>query len=255
MRNAPLVTDTMDRMTIDELVMKMLDQHRESYAYHLVKELDVSSEKEHVLLYANSLLERNPDQDVYGIRTILENADVKAYEKKLEKARGTALYETARTELKMAQDDIFRNDVLAAYEQEVQPGIQRYGSYDKELQKLTKKFIHALSDGEVETFVELYGEFRKASVEDRKYLLTAADPRYAELIQEIDVFEQDYGDMIDRDLVNVRENVHKDLFEEPLDREADVLKREEYGALFPYLHVAKTLYTFMDAGNPDSYSG
>jgi len=58
MRNARLVTDTMDRMTIDELVMKMLDQHRESYAYHLVKELDVSSEKEHALLYAYAVSQK-----------------------------------------------------------------------------------------------------------------------------------------------------------------------------------------------------
>jgi len=53
----------------------------------------------------------------------------------------------------------------------------------------------------------------------------------------------------------VRENIHRDLFGEPLDKGTDVLKREEYGVLFPYLHVAKTLYTFMDAGNLDSYSG
>ena len=255
MSSVPMAMDTMDRPTIDQLIMNMLNQHRENYAYHLTKELDVSSEKEHALLYVNSLLERNPDQDVYGIRAILENADVKAYERRLERARGTALYETARTELKMVQDDIFRNDVLALYEQKVQPALGRYGSYDNALQKLTGKYADTLSYEELATFTESYGEFRRASEEDRGYVLTEADAKYAELIQEIDAFEQEYGDMIDRDLVNVRENVHKDLFAEPLDGEADVLKQEEYGVLFPYLHVAKTLYTFMDAGNPDPYSG
>jgi hypothetical protein len=81
------------------------------------------------------------------------------------------------------------------------------------------------------------------------------EPKYAELIQRAYAFEQDYRDIIEKDIANVQENIHRDLFGEPLDSEADVLKREEYGVLFPYLHVAKTLYTFMDVGNPDSYGG
>jgi len=39
-------------------------------------------------------------------------------------------------------------------------------------------------------------------------------------------FEQQYQRLIEKDIANVRENVHKDLFAKPLDKKADTLKQE-----------------------------
>jgi len=249
------VVRQLKKMTIDQMIEEMLNRHRERYAYHLINGLELKEMQRNALLYINDMEEQNPDWDLADIRTVLERETTAPYERRLERAKGTALHGVYRAQLYMVRDADFRETMLALYERSLKPGLEQFESYNAGLQELTRDLVYTLSDEELSQFTALYGTYRNAASEKRGDTLKETESQYAELIQKVYAFEQEYQDIIEKDVVNVRENIHRDLFGEPLDGEADVLKREEYGVLFPYLHVAKTLYTFMDAGSPDSYSG
>lgn len=244
---------SLQKMTIDQMIAGMLDRHRERYAYHLIGQLGLKDMQRNALLYISNLEERNPDWDLADIRGMLERESTASYEKRLEKARGTELYGSHLAELGMVKDANFREDMIALYQEKVRPGLEQFESYDEQLQELTREFVYTLSGEELRPFTILYGKLRETGDDERDDFLKEIKPEYAELMERIDAFEQQYRHLIEKDIVNVRENIHKDLFCEPLDKEADALKQEKYGILFPYLHLAKTLYTFVNTGTTIPY--
>lgn len=251
--NLPLVTiRRLEKMIIDQMIEEMLDRHRERYAYHLINDLELKEMRRNALLYIDDLKEQNPDWDLADVRITLERETTAPYERRLERAKGTALYGVYQAQLYMVQDADFREDMLALYERSLKASLERFESYDEQLRELTRDFVYSLSDEELSQFAGLYASYRNAPSDGGEKLLEDAGSRHAELVRRIYAFERQYRDIIERDIVNVRENIHRDLFGEPLDGETDVLRREEYGVLFPYLHVAKTL---LIAESPDGFYG
>lgn len=241
-----VVVRQINKMTIDRIIQEMLNRHRGRYAYHLINDLELRDMQKNALLYINDLEEQNPDWDLADVRIMLEREATGPYERRLEKAKGTALHTTYQAQLYMVRDADFREDMLSLYERSLKAGLERFGSYNEKLQELIRDVVYTVSNDDMEQFTALYGAYRSASSDKQEKALKDAKPEYARLIQKVYAFEGEYQDIIQRDIAHVRENIHKDLFREPLDKEADVLKQQEYGILFPYLHVAKTLYSLVD---------
>lgn len=251
---------SMDGMTIDERIAGMLNQYREPYAFHLANALPVAEIQKQALLFIVGYTSRNPEADLEQIQSIISLENPERFRRTLDQyrdthIRNTPLYTAWQAEHDMVSDDHFRGEMFQVYRKQMQPGLKRFVTYEEQLQKLTEAFVDTLSEEDLRSFTLLYGEYRRASEQDKDDLLVETKSEYAHLIRELIAFEDEYQDIIQRDIANVREKVYLDLWSQKLDQEADTLRKEDYGILFPYLHLAKTIHILADTEGSDPFNG
>ena len=235
------------RMTLDSYVDFRMDQYREHYANHFIHSLDLPDIQKYALRFINRLQKSDPQADLDNAASVIAYKDPEKCRRRLDRYKGTFIEQTPyytgfMAEYYMVTNPEFRERMLGIYNTAIQPQLERFEAYDSELEKLTRTFMYSLSRDELADFTETYRGYRRTDDERIEDYLSLLDPEYADLIRYIHDFEQEYQDLIEHDIVNVRDKAHAEIFGQPLDMEDDSLR--DLGILFPYLNLYKTLYDF-----------
>ena len=137
-------------------------------------------------------------------------------------------------------DPGYREGMINLYQMTVKPEVERLKRYEWQLNMLTNGFVSNISDKDLQEFSALYRTYRTLNDTDKQYFLLAVDKKYAPLIKAIDHFDRTYRDILVNDVAVACDRLSDEF---GLD---DGIRKHDYGPLFPYLHLAKSLNSMLE---------